>query len=837
MRGYAGLAAGLAAVGALYGATLSENLGAAHDGIAYLNQIESGKDLLHPHHVLYAPLARLWLVAARSLGIEADGARVVALLSAAGGLAALALFQAALRRLGRPPAEALLATALPALSFGFWFYSVSVEVYLLPLPFLLGAFVLLLAPSATPARLCAAGALHGVATLLHQAHALFAVVVAAHVLAVPRPRSARAGAAYLASVGSLVLGGYALALAAEGPPTLAAALGFLLGHAGAPGFFEPLSPSTPLRMLIGAGRALVGGHFAFALPLRAPIERALPGQYLDDEIYLVAELGAPAAWVLLAGAALLGATLLVLLVRGLGALRRCDPAARRGAGLAGVWIATYSAFFAFWVPHNLEFWIPQSIAFWLIFAAVPRAPAALAALALCLGALNYAGSIRWLADPDRDLYRALVRPFEREARPGDLVVVGRGWILRDYAMRFTPAEVIDLVGVSGRVDDAGERAREVRAAIDGTLQRGGRVFVSGEAVRLHPSLARAVGPATARAFEDLWDPYRAGWETVPGPASPCFRIGPRQLEQRQLQGPRGERGVRAPLDAERGLRALRGRRSAAALGAERTVLAPAAERPRTGRELAGGLDPVDALDRLAAQRLELPACALGAQRLAELHEVPDQVHPLRVRMLLLDPDLVERELAVRVEPGSRGQRSPGLVVVDLVVARRTAHQPVDHAADAVAPGGIEREQDRLFDAHGLAQVERVVAAVVVREAANADRVVVRRLGAVARDGHPLVPGRLPVALEALVDPVQAGGASVAADVVIEPLQDLVHPPAQEALDALGLDGSAVDIPEAELPRAILVGAEPRMAVRLHELPREAPGALSYGASGGEAAAL
>jgi hypothetical protein len=304
-------------------------------------------------------------------------------------------------------------------------------------------------------------------------------------------------------------------------------LAFLIGYAGDAGFWEPLSLATLPRMAIGAGRALIGAHFVFAIPaLRERIGGALPDQYLEDELFLVGELGRAPAVALLAASVLLAFALVVLVARGLPALRR-TAASRRGALLAGVWLVPYAAFFAFWVPHNLEFWIAQSLVFWLLFAGVPRRASVLAGLALALGTINYAGSVSLLADPDRDLYRARVRPFESEAEERDLVVVGQGWIQKDYAERFTRAEVCALVGISGRVDDPRARREEIQTAIEAARARGGRVFVTGEALVLGPTLRAQIGSEAAASLESTFDPYRRDLERGSGPAGPFYVLGQR----------------------------------------------------------------------------------------------------------------------------------------------------------------------------------------------------------------------------------------------------------------------------------------------------------------------
>jgi len=49
----------------LYVLTLSNVLSVATDSISYINQIDRGRQLFHPHHLLYAPLAYMWIALCR----------------------------------------------------------------------------------------------------------------------------------------------------------------------------------------------------------------------------------------------------------------------------------------------------------------------------------------------------------------------------------------------------------------------------------------------------------------------------------------------------------------------------------------------------------------------------------------------------------------------------------------------------------------------------------------------------------------------------------------------------------------------------------------------------
>src|SRR5262245_28012663 len=157
-----------------YAATLSPNLAAAHDAVVYMNLIDGSEPAFHPHHLLFAPLAQLWIAALRHLGVGAESSRLVALLDACAGAAGLAVVYALLRRRAEfGPAFAGVVTLCAGASFGFWFYSVSVEVYMLPLALVLAALYVLGGRGSLERRFAAAGALHGAAVLFHQLHVLF----------------------------------------------------------------------------------------------------------------------------------------------------------------------------------------------------------------------------------------------------------------------------------------------------------------------------------------------------------------------------------------------------------------------------------------------------------------------------------------------------------------------------------------------------------------------------------------------------------------------------------------------------------------------------------------
>jgi hypothetical protein len=561
---------------AVYSFTLSDNLAAAHDSISYANVIDAGyrpgNNFFHPHHLLYNALAYLWVGACRGVGLEADSARLVSWLNAVFGSLTLCVVYLIVRRRMRQDATfALMATALPAFSFGFWFYSVSLEVYLVPLFFLMTSLYLLSSEEASfggavhrgreepgtgagtgtkiwreaDARtFMAVGLTHGLAMLFHQVHLLFLGVV---VLAAWRVQAGTRGrvmlarlAAYAAVAAPTVLIPYAIVIFGfQRLRTPDEIWRWLTWFAHNPAFWSPPGASGLFKAAVGFGRSIVGLHFAFAVPgVKALIERLLHGHWFMDEEFLVRNLDPRMAWVLVG----LSSTLTLGVAGGLTLrLPRWRLLWRRHRTLfllIAAWIALYTGFFFFWEPDNVEFWIPQSVCAWLLFAMiwstapsdaepVAQAGAALdplarpgwprlnvsvmSALAALLLMLNFAGSIQFTRERDNDYYYARVSALIELARPGDLVITGREWIIGGYLERYTRARVLCLTDVYAK--DSRQYLDRVRDAIERTRSAGGRVFVSEEAVHLEPETIETFGEGI-RVTEALWSPFAEHWQRM-----------------------------------------------------------------------------------------------------------------------------------------------------------------------------------------------------------------------------------------------------------------------------------------------------------------------------------
>ncbi len=508
----------------LYGGTISANLSIAHDSIHYINTIDDGRNLYHPHHLLYAPVARLWVLACRELGFQSvDSAALVSMLNVVfGALTCGVVFVFCRARLNLERFRAVVGTGLAACSFGMWYYSVCVEVYVIPAFWLLVTLLIMTRARLGMGSCVAMGVTCGLAALFHQTHVLFGlpgVVGLATVSEKPARWRLLAIGAFIATGMIVTCVPYAIVLrtfvVAESWPQ---AWRWLTEYAQG-SQWGTLETATIPKAVIGFGRSLVGGHFLFASPfLASVVDRFLGEHHLMDERFLIRHMPVWQAWGFLA-TGLTACVLTILAVeRGLlgcfcwpqDAAGRADASVRSPTCLPATssresmaptcatqphggisprrflailvsWFVVYALFFAWWEPENLEFWIAPSLAFWMSVLTILRRTRhgwhMLGGAMVLLLATNLFGSILHLRSRDNDYYYHRTQPLVEAARAGDAIIVARRWIWGDYLQRYAPAEVCCMTDNAR----AGNGSGRVVRAIESALAGGHRVFVTADA--------------------------------------------------------------------------------------------------------------------------------------------------------------------------------------------------------------------------------------------------------------------------------------------------------------------------------------------------------------------
>lgn len=189
------------------------------DGVACAIAVELGdlRHLAHGNHLAYGLVGfvfdRLW----RLLGYSGPAILTLQVLdSLLGGLGVALFCRLLLRRLAVEPLAAVLCSLGLAVSFGWWFWSLEAQVYML------GAVFAVLAADEALAGKPRAGAWHGLAVLGHVGHAMLLPFALKHV---------KDRRAYLLRLAAVVAAGYVVGALCVRPASAAQWRAWLLGSA------------------------------------------------------------------------------------------------------------------------------------------------------------------------------------------------------------------------------------------------------------------------------------------------------------------------------------------------------------------------------------------------------------------------------------------------------------------------------------------------------------------------------------------------------------------------------------------------------------------------------
>ena len=506
----------------LYIFTLSNNFSLTHDSIQFLLALKAGDASLHPNHLLYLPflnfVVRVWSFLGTDLPVHII---VEAVGTIAGTLTLLAGYLILTRRFDVLRWNAMAAIAVAAMTYGVWYYSVAIEIYIFPLCLLTWTFFVLTAPELNWRGIAIAAVLHSTAMLFPQTAALFSVVPLI-VLLTRRPNET----ARVAPFGRLLL--------YVGIGTIIVSVAYWsaansLGHAGSVDEFviwflgygthgelwSSISLKTLFLAATGFSRALIGGHFMFGIPaLRGPLESAFSGNSLEDEAFLVQGLPAWACYAL-AGLAILAAVLLIFLTIRAGLLlaRKQSVMPRHGLVLLIAWLVPYTLFSLAFVPVNADFWVVQGFVTLLLVAGSLQSRDApdfqpakyLAVLATALFFVNGAGTAFPASNPKNDFYRANLTSLQNHLTAKDYLLIGDSWPLRNHLRLHTKVEF-------GSVSDSyREQSPEaIVTMLNARLKSGQRVFLA----RIFSCLLPRHRNFTDRRMSNILIPYGTGFAAL-----------------------------------------------------------------------------------------------------------------------------------------------------------------------------------------------------------------------------------------------------------------------------------------------------------------------------------
>jgi len=429
---------------------LAANFSGPHDSIAYLNSIISGHPLFHQHHLLYHVSAHYWLQMMQAILPGVPNFYLVEAFTALWGSATTAILYLFFRnRFNLSRILSFICVTVIACSYGVWFYSVNVEVYAMPLFFILWALYILTKTNFRETDFIHVVLLHCFAILFHQINILFTLVILWKAWQMSSSINFKKTILIYGLLGFLIIGGmyFLVGWVIEGHSTMEAWSQWIRGYSTDNKYWQPLSITTPFHVGVGLSHAFVGGHFMFQLPfVETYINNSLPHHALHDEIYLSRNISTTVAEILTAFTILIVLIVLIMIVRFIRYYRSAYKSFPAVLSPILICLGIYSLFFCFWMPEILEFWILQSVLFWLLLLGTMNVvkiqydfhpvPAVLL-LSILLFCVNYFGSIRWMKHIEYDLYYHKVKPLIGKTAGNDVIVVQDAWILMDFIKYYT----------------------------------------------------------------------------------------------------------------------------------------------------------------------------------------------------------------------------------------------------------------------------------------------------------------------------------------------------------------------------------------------------------------
>lgn len=479
----------------IYLLTLAGNHTEAEDGLRYLNDIRDGDPsiIFSPYHLVYGWFAWSAYSVAPIFGYNGGPLVPVQLLDAFTGAFGIALLWVLLRKVAPGRIVAAAGCGILAFSYGYWWYSVEVEVYVLSAMLLIASLFVAYRAAMRPSWKIFAllGGTNGLAVLAHNTNVLFGTVALATLLfawqALPTRDVVRCALAYAGVSAISIIPPYVVAILIVGLRTPREAYDWLTGYAqnGKWGIWES---SNVLEAIVGIGRALVGGHFAFSLGFIQDFTNSyFAGKRLNEEMFLVRDSSTVLAILLLALVAIVAIALSIFLISWL-RHPRLSRSVRVLAVLCLSWFIPYALFFTWWEPYNIEFWVAPWVPL-AILIALPFSTVGYGAqrrflpdftVILVVGMLfvvNLLGSVWPQQKPEDDYWRVRSSWYEHNASASDLIVT-TGYISSNYLRYFSEANVLDTEAVFAKHNDVAGAVAELERHIDTAHAR--RVLISSE---------------------------------------------------------------------------------------------------------------------------------------------------------------------------------------------------------------------------------------------------------------------------------------------------------------------------------------------------------------------
>ena len=476
----------------LYLFLLSQNLSITHDSIEYIQLISSQDIYFHPNHLIYQPALLLLVTTLSKVTGIVDIQLVTESVGAFfGALAIQAGYLIMTKRLCIEANYVWAGIAAIGFSFGIWYYSIAIEVYIFSLCFIAWAFYFLSSEQMSYRLVMAAAILQSLAIIFHQAAVLFSFVPLVALLTIKGislSQKIKFLGLYIAIGTIIVTAAYIGVAIVEGQAdSVDGFISWFFGVGGSDRYWNELTPKTILLAAVGFGRALIGAHFMFGIPqIKELFQSFFPGNTLEDEIFFAQETSQVIVYLLAALSIVVIFLIVFMVLRALiNFINGNYRSPLRGVILLLFWMIPFTLFFIAWDPSNADLWVIQVFVFWILITTLlnnskNKKTSNFISLATCgvfLLIINGLGSVLPANDPELDLNRVTVKQLKKHVGPQDQLIIGDGWPLLGHIDYHSEIHVIAMSDIYNEIE-IDEFLDQVRVQFENNE----KVFIYGDVI-------------------------------------------------------------------------------------------------------------------------------------------------------------------------------------------------------------------------------------------------------------------------------------------------------------------------------------------------------------------
>jgi hypothetical protein len=416
----------------IYLLSISQNIAISHDSIFYVLGVKQGLWEFHPHHLLYHIFNQAVYSFVRLFFENADVSFVMSAVNSVFGALTISVIVKIINKIyGYDKFTSLAYAGIIAFSYGVWFYSACVEVYIIPLYFIVLSYYSFLMNKNINAGIYA-----GIATLFHQMYIFMLPVLLISWFAkkVKFREMLNSSLYYSAIVGIpyiLVLIFY------YNVSGISDSLNVLTKYAHElPQHWSSFGLTIVINDIIGLGRSVLSIHYLFGFEnIQALLFEKFPHNSFMEEIYLVRNMPDALKYILAAFSIILVFAFFRLFVKAIAGIIKDKENLQ-----IKVWFMAYviifGLFFSFWSSNNPEFWISiYTVSMLSIFRFLKpnKTEKLFAGIMFVLMLLfNLLSTIQYAKDPMNDFYLNRIHTIEDEISEKDIFIYDANYMVGDY---------------------------------------------------------------------------------------------------------------------------------------------------------------------------------------------------------------------------------------------------------------------------------------------------------------------------------------------------------------------------------------------------------------------